>query len=104
MVADKKENPALEKAILVNANKDHTVQKDAETKLIRSRSKLIVFGFDQCAEALNAYHTKLTSFAPVVHRFRAGEEKLEAYTAGRAEIKKYADSFRDSVTKAFASL
>jgi hypothetical protein len=104
MVADKKDNPALEKAILVTVNKRHNVHEEAETKLIRSRSKLIVFGFDRCAAALDAYHKKLISFVVVVHNFRAGTEKLETYTAGRAEIRKYADNLRDSITKAFAGL
>jgi hypothetical protein len=103
-VVDKKDDPALEKKTLISVNEKHDVSKAAEIKFIRSRSKLIVFGFDQCAAALDAYHTQLLRFAVVVHALRAGEEKLETYHAGRADLKKYADRFRESVTKAFATL
>jgi len=103
-VTDKKDNPALEKTTLAQVNVRHDASKEAETKFVRSQSKLIVFGFDQSAAALEAYRLKLNGFAVVVHGLRSGEEKQETYHSGRADLKKYADTFRDSVTQVFASL
>jgi hypothetical protein len=74
------------------------------TKLNRWRSKLTVFGFDECVASLRAYHGAVVNFRADHNAVRDGKKNLEEYTSGRKDLRKSAHSFREAVTKAFASL
>ena len=100
----RKTQPALEKPSLISVNQNYETSDIALTKLIRSKSKLIVFGFDECAAALTAYYDKVLHLTVEISAVREGEKELEVYGPGRADTLKSANSFREAVTKAFARL
>jgi hypothetical protein len=68
LVRARKENwHELQQAYAVQKmNENYEASTGAETKLYRSRSKLMVFGFVGCAKALEAYHSKILSYVRVV--------------------------------------
>jgi hypothetical protein len=100
----KKGNPDMELATMKDRIEDHKKHEVAATKLNRSRSKLIVFGFDECAASLRDYQEKLREFMVVVNGVLNNKKELEDYPSGRPEVTKCADNVRAAVTKAFATL
>jgi hypothetical protein len=101
---EKKGDPTLEQALLKDVNQANKESEVARTKFIRSRSKLIVFGFEKCADSLKAYNSKLLNFRVSLGAVRDGKQELEVYASGRTELAKLVVSFRAEVTKAFATL
>ncbi len=100
----KKGNPDMELATMKDTIEDHKKHEVAVTKLNRSRSKLIVFGFDECAASLRDYQEKVMEFMVVVNDVVNNKKELEDYASGAPEVTKCADNFRAAVTKAFATL
>jgi hypothetical protein len=94
----------LNRASSKNTMKNEQRHEVALIKLNRWRSKLIVFGFDECVASLRAYHGAVVNFRVDHNAVRDGKKNLEEYTSGRRDLGKSANSFREAVTKAFASL
>ncbi len=100
----KEKNPAMEQQSLKLVNHSNENSELARTKLIRSHSKLIVFGFHECAAALLAYNSKLLTFRVVVTAVRQSQKEMAEYSSGRDELRKCVDNIRATVTKAFEIL
>jgi hypothetical protein len=77
----------------------------AEVKLYRSRSKLVVFGFTRCSEALEAYHAEFLSYRAFLgQRLTEGTTTIENQLSEREKLLTCVQQIRDSVTAAFSTL
>ena len=97
-------SPATQAKALTAFTDGYQTQDRALTKLIRSQSKLIMFGFDECATALRAYYEQTMSVGGKVHDLQQGQMKAEDFAPFRTDLLTSADSFRSTITKAFATL
>jgi hypothetical protein len=68
------------------------------------RTKLIAFGFDECAESVQAYRRALLDFDSVLEDVRKDQKAQEIYTSDRAKLRKSSESLRQALAKAFATL
>jgi hypothetical protein len=103
-LAEKKEDPKVMQVCLKGVNAKSELNEAARSKLLRSQSKLVVFGFDGCAKSLLAYNAKLLLFKVDVNAVRCGEKGMDIYAPGLTDLRKSVTNFRESVAKAFASL
>jgi hypothetical protein len=63
-----------------------------------------VFGFNESATALKAYYDKALRLGGKVSALREGQMELDAFAPLRTDLLTSADSFRSTITKAFANL
>jgi hypothetical protein len=86
-------------------NERHDANTAAMTKLYRSRSKLIVFGFVACANALEAYEREALKYRVLLNEMRGGGKKSvdDEVSANRNVINR-GDDLRGAVTEAFKTL
>jgi hypothetical protein len=103
-LATKEEKPDVAKVFLTNVNQNREQSDLAQTKLNRSRSKLIVFDFNECAASLQTYNRALGEFKTVLMEFRHGKKETEVYQSDRRKLRESADKLRQAVAKAFATL
>lgn len=96
-------HPELEKVLATNVKQSRAQSNLALTKLDRSRIKLIAFGFDECAASLQVYRGALLDFNSVLEDVR-NSKAPEIYAKERATLRKSAESVRQALAKAFATL
>lgn len=72
--------------------------------LERSYTKLMAFGFAECAKRLRDYCMAVTSFMVIANEVREGQKPVEDYVAGLQNVVESADSVRAAVTEVFATL
>lgn len=102
-----KDNPDQNLRIQVSENLVRSVEKTeiAEAKLHRSRSKLEVFGFRVCADALEAYTFAVSKERVALEPMRKGEDGWQAPLADSHEERiSKALAFRAAITDALKQL
>jgi hypothetical protein len=77
--------------------------ESALEKLNRSESKLIIFGFEKCAEALNKYHGAALGFTVEVTPFNEGGDE-GTFVSARERLWECAGAMRAEIGKAFETL
>jgi hypothetical protein len=73
-------------------------------RLEHYRTKLIVFGFVECADKLLSYCTEATSLRVVVNETVDGQKTIDDYVSARENFRKLADSLRAMLRAGFAML
>lgn len=68
------------------------------------RTKLVVFGFTDCAQSLNKYHSAALSFRVLMNEFRDNKKTPDEYASARKNLGTATDSLREMLTRAFAAL
>jgi hypothetical protein len=86
--------------------RDSEKNEAATTKLLyRSKTKLIVFGFPECAAALDQYHMAILDFRTALSASRSDPEKdINKFLESRENLMRLLNALRAALTKAFKTL
>ena len=91
---------------LEDLSKDSEKNETVATQLLyRSKTKLIVFGFPECAAALDKYHLAIFNFRAALSSLRADPNKdIDKFMASREELIHLLAALRSALTKGFKTL
>jgi hypothetical protein len=98
------ENAALRNRSLQIMNEEGSKHAAAQTKLNRSLTKLIVFGFPNCSKLLDAYDTACSNLKVATNNLRDDEGTREQFDAARTTVLTRRQALTDAISAAVLGL
>ena len=91
---------------LEDLSKDSEENEAVATQLLyRSKTKLIVFGFPECAAALDKYHLAIFNFRAALSSLRADPNKdIDKFLESRENLIQLLTALRSALSNAFKTL